>query len=120
MSKVLVIEDDEQNHILMDSVLTSMGHEALHARNGQEGIELADTHRPDLILLDMRLPLMNGWEVATALKSNEELQHIPVIAVSVLINTADKMRALEAGCDGFISKPYSLNGIRSCIKQYLD
>lgn len=120
MSIVLVIEDDEQNHILMDSVLASMGHEALHARNGQEGIELAETHQPDLILLDMRLPLMNGWEVASKLKSDQELLHIPVIAVSVLVNTADKMRALDAGCDGFISKPYTLNGIRSCIQKYLD
>ena len=95
MAKVLVIEDDEQNHILMDSVLTSMGHQTLHARNGQEGLELASTYHPDLILLDLRLPLLNGWEVASMLKNDQELYHIPIIAVSVLVNEA---RAFAKSC----------------------
>lgn len=120
MSKILVIEDDEQNHILMESVVSSMGHIVLHARNGQEGLDLAGSHRPDLILLDMRLPVMNGWEVANTLKQDAELHHIPVVAVSVLSNTNDKLRALDAGCDSFISKPYSLDNIRSCIQEFLD
>ncbi|GAB5490531.1 MAG: response regulator [Phototrophicaceae bacterium] len=120
MGKVLVIEDDEQNHILMNSVLETMGHQVLHARNGQEGLDLASAHRPDLIMLDLRLPLLNGWEVASILKNDQNLHQIPIIAVSVLVDAKDQHRALEAGCDDFVSKPYTLSIIRACIQQHLN
>lgn len=119
MGKVLIVEDNEQNHTLMVSVLRMMGHETVHARNGQEGLELATIHRPDLILLDLRLPLMNGWEVANVLKNDKDLHHIPVIAVSVLVEPNDLDRAMEAGCDDFVAKPYTLDNIRSSIRQFI-
>jgi len=119
MGTILIVEDDEQNHILMDSLLKSMGHNALHARNGREGLALADQHHPDLILLDMRLPLMNGWEVASILKNDAQLHRIPIVAVSVQVESSDRDKALNAGCDDYISKPYSLQLMRDCINHYV-
>lgn len=119
MGTVLIVEDDEQNHILMESLLKSMGHQSIHAMNGHEGLELADQHHPDLILLDMRLPLMNGWEVASTLSNDSQLGHIPIVAVSVPIQASDEPRALAAGCDDYISKPFSIQLMRDCITHYL-
>ena len=119
MGTILIVEDDEQNHILMASLLQSMGHTALHARNGREGLELADQYHPDLILLDLRLPLMNGWEVASIIKNDGQLHQIPIVAVSVQVEQSDRDKAFKAGCDDFIEKPYSLQLMRECINHYV-
>lgn len=119
MGFILIVEDDEQNHILMDSFIASMGHTALHAWNGQEGLNLADEHHPDLILLDMRLPLMDGWELASIISNDSQLKHIPIVAVSVRVKASDEERAMDAGCDNYIAKPFSLQLIRECINHYL-
>ncbi|MGB7339123.1 MAG: response regulator [Phototrophicaceae bacterium] len=119
MGTILVVEDDEQNHILMDSLLQSMGHDVLHAHNGQQGLEIADKYRPDLILLDMRLPLRNGWEVARLIKNDSQLGQIPIVGVSVAVNRDDEQKALNAGCDAFISKPFPIQLMRDCINFYL-
>lgn len=119
MGRILIVEDDEQNQILMNSFITSMGHEALHARNGREGLELVNEYRPDLILLDMRLPIMNGWELASIVSNDAQLNHIPIVAVSVRVDAVDEERAIDAGCDNYISKPFSLQLMRDCINHYL-
>ncbi|MEM9953717.1 MAG: response regulator [Chloroflexota bacterium] len=119
MSTILIVEDDEQNHILMDSLLQSMGHKAIHAHTGQEGLELADAHHPDLILLDLRLPIRNGWEVASILKNDDQLGHIPIVAVSVQVDASDIQRAREAGCDEFIEKPFKIQLMRDCINYFV-
>lgn len=119
MGTVLIIEDDQQNHILMESLIKNMGHGVIHAMNGQEGLEVADEHHPDLILLDMRLPLRNGWEVASILSNDARLGDIPIVAISVPVDASDEQKALQAGCDAYIAKPFSLQLIRECIKHYL-
>ena len=119
MGTILIVEDDEQNHILMESLLQSMGHQSIHARNGREGLELADRYHPDLILLDMRLPIMNGWDVAATLSNDSQLGHIPIVAVSVPVEATDEPRALAAGCDAYISKPFPIQLMRDCINHYL-
>ncbi|MGJ3240647.1 MAG: response regulator [Anaerolineae bacterium] len=120
MGIVLVVEDDEQNYMLLESLLAGMGHQTIHARNGRDGLALAGEYQPDLILLDLRLPLMNGWQVAEQLKGDVNLEHIPIVAVTVQVESRDEREALKAGCDAYISKPFTLKLMREYITRYLD
>lgn len=103
--KVLVIEDNEQNLYLITFILTNKGYEVVQARDGYEGIETAGREKPDLILLDIQLPGMAGYEVARTLKGNPALVHVPIIAVTSYAMVGDREKCLEAGCVGYITKP---------------
>ena len=107
MSKgtVLYIEDNEQNFYLVSVLLKTKDYRVLWAHDGREGIEKALQSRPDLILLDIQLPIMDGYEVATRLRSNPELSEIPIIAVTSYAMSGDREKALSAGCNGYIEKP---------------
>jgi CheY-like chemotaxis protein len=104
-SRILCIEDNEQNLYLITFILTAVGHEVLQARSGQEGIAVAALRLPDLILLDIQLPEMDGYEVARRLRGDPALSKTPLIAVTSYAMPGDRERALASGCDDYIEKP---------------
>jgi two-component system, cell cycle response regulator DivK len=104
-AKILYIEDNDQNFYLVKVLLNTRGYQVLWAQDGQEGIDKADQSRPDLILLDIQLPVMDGYEVARRLRSNAVLDNIPIVAVTSYAMAGDREKALSAGCNGYIEKP---------------
>lgn len=106
MSKtILLIEDNEQNQYLLTFLLEQHGYRVLLASDGARGIEAAKSAQPNLILLDIQLPLMDGYAVARALRQSEALLHVPIVAVTSYAMPGDREKALEAGCNGYIEKP---------------
>lgn len=120
MKKVLVIEDNEDNFNLICYPLKRHGYHILHATNGLDGIELAKKERPDFILMDIHLPLMDGIETTKILKSQEETKHIPVFAITSFAMVGDRERILEAGCEGYFEKPIDPITIMDKIHEILD
>ncbi len=104
-ARILYIEDNEQNFYLVDFILTARGHEVIWAKDGRAGIEAAVQSRPDLILLDIQLPVVDGYAVARALRANPELQATPIVSLTSYAMPGDQEKALEAGCRGYIEKP---------------
>src|SRR5712692_5957414 len=120
MSKrILVIEDQEDNRQILRDLLTSADFEVVEAVDGEAGLAAAATHRPDLILMDIQLPVLDGYEATRRIKADPALRAIPVIAVTSygLAGDADKARA--AGCDAYISKPYSPRQLLAKVREYL-
>src|SRR6476469_3109003 len=99
MSKVLLVEDNEMNRDMLSRRLVRRGYEVVIAVDGESGLALAGTESPDLILMDMSLPVLDGWEVARRLKASPDTHHIPVIALTAHAMTSDRSKALESGCD---------------------
>lgn len=116
---VLVIEDNEQNLYLVTFILESNGYEVVQARDGREGIELAGRVTPILILLDIQLPGMNGYEVAQALRGNPALAGVPIVAVTSYAMLGDRERALAAGCSGYIEKPINPESFIADVERHL-
>jgi two-component system, cell cycle response regulator DivK len=108
MTKILLVEDNEMNRDMLSRRLTRNGFEIVMAVNGQQGLDLASSENPDLILLDMSLPVMDGWEAARRLKADAATAKIPVIALTAHAMVQDKEKALAAGCDDFDTKPVEL------------
>jgi two-component system cell cycle response regulator DivK len=104
MKKILVVEDVEFNRDLIVQLLEDT-YEVLTAADGAEGIQLAMRGRPDLILMDLSLPVIDGWEATRRIKANAALQHIPIIALSAHAMMGDQEKALQSGCDDYLSKP---------------
>ena len=120
MSKrILVIEDHEDNRRILRDLLTSAGFESLEAVTGEEGVALAETHRPDLILMDIQLPGVDGYEATRRIKANPVLRHIPVIAVTSYALSGDEIKAKDAGCDAYVAKPFSPRALLAKIREYL-
>jgi two-component system, cell cycle response regulator DivK len=105
MSKILIVEDNEVNRDMLSRRLARRGYEVICAVNGQQGIEMAHDQTPDLILMDMSLPVLDGWEATRKLKSTPETQTIPVIALTAHALMNDREQAFEAGCDDYETKP---------------
>lgn len=118
-NSVLIVEDDMQNYQLVANVVILSGGDVLHARSGDEGLELATSHVPCLIVLDMRLPGLDGWQLARILKSDPAVSHIPIVAISVQVYPDDEDRALEAGCDVYLPKPFSVKRLREYLAEYV-
>lgn len=118
-AKILVIEDNEQNLYLIRYILESCGHEVFSAMDGREGIELAAKLLPDMIFLDIQLPVMDGYAVARALRQNSGLADTPIIAVTSYAMPGDKEKAMEAGCSGYIEKPIDPDSFDVQVEQYL-
>jgi CheY-like chemotaxis protein len=108
MSTILIVEDNEMNRDMLSRRLMRNGYQVLIAVDGETGIEMARTTAPDLILMDMSLPVMDGWEATRRLKSDETLKHIPVIALTAHAMANDRDKALAAGCDDYDTKPIEL------------
>lgn len=103
--RILVIEDNEQNLYLVRFILEDCGYEVFSAMDGKAGIEAAASLRPDLILLDIQLPVMDGYDVARSLRRNPELADTPIVAVTSYAMPGDREKAIESGCSGYIEKP---------------
>jgi len=119
MKKVLLVEDNPDNCEVMRTILSHHGYEVVEAHNGEDGVRLAEEEKPDIILMDLSLPKMDGWEAATIIKSKEELKNIPVIAITAHAMSGDEKKALEKGCDGYLSKPCTPRSVVDMVKKYL-
>jgi two-component system, cell cycle response regulator DivK len=116
---ILLIEDNEQNLYLATFLLEKNGFKVVPARNGPAGIELAQRIQPDLIILDIQLPQMDGYTVARALRQNVALKDVPIVAVTSYAMVGDRERALEAGCTGYIEKPINPDTFKTQIEMHL-
>lgn len=116
---VLVVEDNGDMREFLARVLSMQGYDFLEAADGEEGLRIARTDRPDLILMDISLPSLDGFEATRRLKQDPELRHIPVVAVTAHARPADEQRALDAGCDGYLSKPYTLRNFLEVVERTL-
>jgi two-component system cell cycle response regulator DivK len=117
--RILVVEDNPDNRILITDVLSSLDYEVLVAMDGEEGLKLAETEIPDLILMDLSLPKMDGWTATNRIKANDALSHIPIIALTAHAMVGDREKALRAGCDDYISKPIDLRELSSKLSHFL-
>ncbi len=118
-ARILIVEDNFDNYELVRFLLERDGYETLWARSGREGIEMARTGRPDLILMDLSLPEMDGWAATRQLKSHADTRGIPVIALTAHTLPGDRKRALEVGCDGYLSKPMNIASFTETISEAL-
>ncbi len=116
---ILIIEDNEQNLYLVTFILEKHGYHVEAARDGQEGITLATRVRPDLILLDVQLPVMDGYAVARHLRSNPDLKETPIVAVTSYAMAGDREKAIESGCTGYIEKPIDPDTFMAQVEGYL-
>ena len=120
MSKrILVVEDQEDNRVILRDLLSTAGYELIEATNGQEGVELAQKERPDLILMDIQLPEVSGLEVTKWLKDDAELRRIPVVAVTAFAMKGDEERIREGGCEAYLSKPISVGTFIETVRHFL-
>ena len=117
--KILVIEDNEQNLYLIRYILEACGYEVYSALDGREGIATAASLLPDLILLDIQLPIMDGYEVARRLRQNPSLTDTPIVAVTSYAMPGDREKAMEAGCTGYIEKPIDPDTFDEQVDKYL-
>ena len=117
--RILVVEDHEENRRLLRDLLTSVGYELIEAVTGEEGLTLAEAEVPELILMDIQLPGMDGYEVTRRIKSNPALRHIPVVAVTSYALSGDDVKALEAGCDAYVTKPFDPTELLAKIQEFL-
>jgi CheY-like chemotaxis protein len=108
MATILLVEDNEMNRDMLSRRLERRGYRLLIAVDGQEGLDVAAAQKPDLILLDMSLPILDGWEVARRLKADDTMRTVPVIALTAHAMAGDRERAIEAGCDDYDTKPVEL------------
>src|ERR1700733_9693205 len=114
--KILYVEDNEDNVFMLKSRLTRAGYEVVIAGDGAQGVSMASNERPDLILMDLSLPVLDGWEATRQIKANAETRSIPVIALTAHAMTGDREKALAAGCDDFDTKPIELPRLLAKIK----
>jgi two-component system cell cycle response regulator DivK len=119
MPKLLLVEDNEMNRDMLSRRLQRRGYEVVIAVDGQEGVALAQSEAPDLILMDMSLPVMDGWEATRRLKAASETMTIPVIALTAHAMSGDREKAMEAGCDDYDAKPIDLPRLLEKIEALL-
>jgi two-component system, cell cycle response regulator DivK len=120
MAKILLVEDNEMNRDMLSRRLQRKGYEVVLALDGQQGLEYAITQLPDLILMDMSLPVIDGWEVTSQLKKLPETNKIPIIALTAHAMASDRQRALDAGCDDYDTKPVELPRLLEKIEALLE
>ena len=116
---VLVVEDNELNMKLFHDLLEAHGYNIIQTRNGLEALELARSHRPDLILMDIQLPEVSGLEVTKWIKEDDELRSIPIIAVTAFAMKGDEERIRQGGCEAYLSKPISVTKFIETVRTYL-
>ena len=119
MPKILLVEDNEMNRDMLSRRLERRGYQVIIALDGEQGVSMAQSERPDLILMDMSLPVLNGWEAARQLKAASETQAIPIIALTAHAMLGDREKAMEAGCDDFDTKPVELPRLLGKIEALL-
>ena len=119
MPKILLVEDNEMNRDMLSRRLKRRGYEVAIAVNGAEGVAMASSDAPDLILMDMSLPVLDGWQATTQIKANSETQEIPVIAMTAHAMAGDREKCLAAGCDEYDTKPVEFPRLLDKIQKLL-
>jgi two-component system, cell cycle response regulator DivK len=120
MNKViLMVEDTEDNRQLLRDLVGGAGYQLIEAEDGAAGIAMAVEHKPDLILMDIQLPVIDGYEATRRIKADPALRHIPIIAVTSYALSGDEAKAREAGCDGYVAKPFSPRELLAMIRELL-
>jgi len=119
MKKVLIIEDNEVNFYLLRTIIEKLGYQVIEARNGFAGVELARTERPDLILMDIQLPELDGYEATKRIRTVEETKDIPIIAITSYAMVGNKEKILAAGCTAYIKKPIEPESFIEELKKYI-
>jgi two-component system cell cycle response regulator DivK len=120
MSKrILIVEDTEDNRQIMRDLLSSAGYALIEAQTGEEGVRMARQHKPDLILMDIQLPIMDGYEATRQIKKEPELKTIPIIAVTSYALAGDEAKTRAAGCDGYVAKPFSPRQLLHKVREFL-
>ena len=119
MAKILLVEDNEMNRDMLSRRLTKRGHEVAIAVDGQEGVDMAASGKPEIILLDMSLPVMDGWEAARLLKGDAATSGIPIIALTAHAMAGDREKCMAAGCDDYDTKPVEFKRLLSKIDALL-
>jgi two-component system cell cycle response regulator DivK len=116
MTKILLVEDNEMNRDMLSRRLERKGYEVVLAVDGQAGVEMTLSEAPDLVLMDMSLPVLDGWEATRRLKASPDTRHIPVIALTAHAMSSDRAKAMEAGCDEYDTKPIEFAGLLEKIE----
>ncbi|MBW1675677.1 MAG: response regulator [Deltaproteobacteria bacterium] len=117
--KILIVDDNQDSRELVAKVLKTRGYQTIEAVDGEEALEKAVAERPDLILMDRSLPKIDGYEVTRRLKSQQEFKDIPIVALTAHAMRGDREKALEAGCEGYISKPINVRELPELVTSYL-
>jgi two-component system, cell cycle response regulator DivK len=120
MTKILLVEDNEMNRDMLSRRLLRKGYEVILAVDGQRGVEMALSERPDLILMDMSLPVIDGWEATRRIKANDATRRIPVIALTAHAMAGDREKAMEVGCDDYDTKPVEISRLLGKILALLE
>ena len=119
MAHILVVEDQEDNRQILRDLLGSVGHDMLEAHDGQQALDMVAKQRPDLILMDIQLPIMDGYEATRRIKADPATKNIPIIVVTSYALSGDEGKARDAGCDAYVTKPYSPRQLLAKIREYL-
>src|SRR5512146_1816529 len=118
--KVLIVDDDEDILLIVQTILASAGYSAITARNGREGVDMALEVRPDLILLDVMMPELSGWEVCTTLKNAPETRQTPIAMLTVKSEIRDLITGMQVGADDYVTKPFTRRKLLSTVRQAID
>ncbi len=116
---ILVVEDQEDNRQILRDLLGNAGYDLVEAENGEQALTALGNRRPDLILMDIQLPMMDGSEATRRIRADPEMKAIPIIAVTSYALTGDEAKALAAGCDAYVTKPYSPRALLAKVREYL-
>jgi two-component system cell cycle response regulator DivK len=119
MKRILVIEDTEDNRRIIRDLLTTVGYELIEATDGEAGVAAAAREQPDLVLMDIQLPVMDGYEATRRIKADPATAHIPVIAVTSYALSGDEEKTRAAGCDGYIAKPFSPRQLLATVREFV-
>jgi two-component system, cell cycle response regulator DivK len=119
MKRILMVEDTEDNRQIIRDLVSSVGYELIEAVDGAQGLAMAEKEKPDLILMDIQLPVMDGYEATRRIKANPALRHIPVIAVTSYALSGDEAKTKAAGCDAYVAKPFSPRLLLAKINELL-
>lgn len=116
---VLLVEDNEDNRIVYSTILQHFGYDVTEAYNGEEGIAKARAEKPDLILMDISIPVIDGWEATQVLKRDPETRNIPIIALTAHALASDREKAMEVGCDSYLAKPCEPKAVVSEVEKFI-
>jgi two-component system cell cycle response regulator DivK len=117
--RILVVEDTEDNRQIIRDLLTNAGYELIEALTGEEGVAMAAANRPDLILMDMQLPILDGYEATRRIKGKPDLATIPIIAVTSYALAGDEAKTRAAGCDSYVAKPFSPRELLAKVREFV-
>ena len=117
--RILIIEDQEDNRAILRDLLMGAGFELIEAMDGEEGVKFAQSQQPDLILMDIQLPLIDGYEATRQIRAFDDMKAIPIIAVTSYAMSGDEAKARAAGCNGYVAKPFSPRQLLAKVREFL-